>query len=310
MGFEGHDDAAVVRLDGNTAIVQTVDFFTPIVDDPYDFGRIAAANALSDIYAMGGEPLFALNIAAFPAEGLSTDVMVQILKGGMDKAREAGVSIVGGHTIDDREPKYGLVVTGRVDLDNLIRHSTARPGDVLILTKPLGTGIISTAIKRGTASRDQIETATSVMTALNDRASRLMKEYGVHAATDVTGYGFLGHLFELCRASQVSAQVSFDRLPFLDGVEDLASKGVIPGGTRRNLKFIEPHTRFDSSLKDHHKLMAADAQTSGGLLLALAEKDGEEFLTRYNEKSPFHATRVGTVQERDKITISVNSTSR
>lgn len=305
VGFDGHDDAAVVRLEGNRAMVQTVDFFTPVVDDPYDFGQIAAANALSDIYAMGGVPLFALNIAAFPAEGFSTDVMARILKGGMDKAREAGIPIVGGHTIDDREPKYGLVVTGQVDLDRLIRHSTSQPGDVLVLTKPLGTGIISTAIKRATASKGQIETATSLMTALNDHASRLMIQCGVHAATDVTGYGFLGHLLELCRASHVSATVSFDQLRFLEGVEDLARKGTIPGGTRRNLSFVEPHTRFDSTLAHHHRLMAADAQTSGGLLLSLPEKGADDFLARFNGQSPFSACKVGSIQTRGETAISV-----
>lgn len=304
-GFRGHDDAAVVRLEGNRAIIQTVDFFTPIVDDPYDFGQIAAANSLSDIYAMGGEPLFALNIAAFPAGEFSTEVMAQILKGGMDKAREAGISVVGGHTIDDREPKYGLVVTGQVDLERLVRHSDARPGDVLVLTKPLGTGIISTAIKRAMASAAQIKTVTALMTTLNDRASRLMTQCHVHAATDVTGYGFLGHLLELCQSSRVSAVVSFDELPFLDGVEDLASKGVIPGGTRRNLKFVRPHTRFDATLKDHHQLMAADAQTSGGLLLALSEPDAQEFLTRFNRGAPFSACQVGRVEVRDKAAISI-----
>lgn len=304
-GFHGHDDAAVVRLDGDRALVQTVDFFTPIVDDPYDFGQIAAANSLSDIYAMGGEPLFALNIAAFPAKEFSTDLMAVILKGGMDKAREAGIPIVGGHTIDDPEPKYGLVVTGQVDLKRLVRHSGAQPGDVLVLTKPLGTGIISTAIKREAASETQIKRVTGLMKTLNERASRLMMELRVHAATDVTGYGFLGHLLELCQSSSVSAVVPFDELPFLDGVEDLAKQGVISGGTRRNHTFVKQHVRFDSTLEEHHELMAADAQTSGGLLIALPEPDARDFISGFEGETPFPAYRVGRIETRGETAILV-----
>ena len=306
VGFQGHDDAGVVRLEGNDAFVQTVDFFTPIVDDPYDFGQIAAANSLSDVYAMGGKPLFALNIAAFPADDFSTDVMVQILKGGHDKAKEAGISIIGGHTIDDKEPKYGLVVTGKVSLERMIRNSTAEAGDALVLTKPLGTGIISTAIKRGVASDQQIKTATAVMCTLNEFASDLMIECGVRAATDVTGYGLLGHLLEMCNASGVSATVEFGKLPFMDGVESLAKQGVVPGGTRRNLEYVIPFSQFDPSLSQHQKLMAADAQTSGGLLLSLSTDSARRFIDLFNAKSPVKAQMIGEITHKQRFSISLS----
>ena len=191
IGFEGADDAAVVRLDGDRYIVQTVDFFTPIVDDPYQFGQIAAANSLSDIYAMGGEPLFALNIVAFPIMHLPKSILTEILQGGADKAKEAGITIVGGHSIDDKEPKYGLVVTGEVNKTQLIRNDTAKEGDVLILTKPLGTGIIATAIKKGKIGKNIINDAVQIMVSLNQPAAKIMNSLEVHAATDITGYGLL-----------------------------------------------------------------------------------------------------------------------
>ena len=205
IDFHGVDDAAVVRLDGKEAIVQTVDFFAPIVDNPYDFGQIAAANSISDIYAMGATPLFALNIVAFPRNDLPMRILSEILQGGIDKAKEAGISIVGGHSIDDQEPKYGLVVTGRAAVDQLVKNSTACAGDALILTKPLGTGIIATAIKNGEAEENLIQEATVLMTTLNALAAELMIKYGTSAATDVTGFGLLGHLLEMCEASNVSA---------------------------------------------------------------------------------------------------------
>ncbi|MFQ6673403.1 MAG: selenide, water dikinase SelD, partial [Fidelibacterota bacterium] len=256
-------------------------------------------------YAMGGKPLFALNIAAFPADHFSTDVMARILMGGQDKAKEAGISIVGGHTIDDAEPKYGLVVTGEVSLDRMVRNSTARPGDVLVLTKPLGTGIISMAIKRGVAGRRLIKEATEIMTTLNELASDLMMKRGVHAATDVTGYGLLGHLLEMCQASGVSARIDFNRLPFVEGVEDLAKKNIVPGGTGRNLEFVLPHTRFNDDLIHHRKMMAADAQTSGGLLIAFPEPDADQFLSEFNSLSPIPACRIGQITPKKETFIFV-----
>jgi len=306
VDFHGVDDAAVVRLDGENAIVQTVDFFTPIVDDPYAFGQIAAANSLSDIYAMGAKPLFALNIVAFPSKDLSMTVLAEILQGSSDKSKEAGISIVGGHSIDDKEPKYGLVVTGRGVPDELIRNSTAQPGNALILTKPLGTGIIATGIKRGVSPEEIVAEATAVMSTLNRTAAELMLKYGAHAATDVTGFGLLGHLLEMCQASSVTAEVNFDSLQFIKGVEDLTQSDVIPGGSKRNLDYVSPHIEFPPSLPHHKKIMMADAQTSGGLLIALPKTQVDAFLEEFAENSSNPAFSIGTVQEKDKHSIIIS----
>ena len=307
MGFEGADDAAVVCLDENRLLVQTVDFFTPIVDDPYDFGQIAAANSLSDIYAMGGKPLFALNIAAFPINDLPTQVFAEILKGGADKAKEAGIPIVGGHSIDDKEPKYGLVVTGEVDSNQLVKNSTAKQGDSLVLTKPLGTGIIATAIKKGVVEPSLIEKATKIMSHLNETAASLMIKYSASAATDVTGYGLLGHMLEMCGASQVSADISYSNLPFIDGVENLALDEIIPGGTKRNFNYVSPKVNFRQELKEYEKLMITDAQTSGGLLIALPQDNAQKFVAEFNDNSPIPAVIIGTVTKQDIHPITVIS---
>ena len=306
MDFHGSDDAAVVRLDGENAIVQTVDFFTPIVDDPYAFGQIAAANSLSDIYAMGADPLFALNIVAFPSKDLPMETLAEILLGGSDKAKEAGISIVGGHSIDDKEPKYGLVVTGRGVVGELVQNSTAQEGDTLILTKPLGTGIIATAIKRGIAPEEMVTEATAIMSTLNRTAADLMLKHGAHAATDVTGYGLLGHLLEMCQASSVTAEVNFDSLQFIDGVEELALKDVIPGGSERNFDFVSPHIKFPDDLPQHRKIMTADAQTSGGLLISLPEESAQNFLEDFSENSSNLAFQIGTIREKSKHSIIIS----
>jgi selenide,water dikinase len=306
VDFHGSDDAAVVRLDGENAIVQTVDFFTPIVDDPYAFGQIAAANSLSDIYAMGADPLFALNIVAFPSKDLPMETLAEILLGGSDKAKEAGISIVGGHSIDDKEPKYGLVVTGRGVVGELVQNSTAQEGDTLILTKPLGTGIIATAIKRGIAPEEMVTEATAIMTTLNRTAADLMLKHGAHAATDVTGYGLLGHLLEMCQASSVTAEVNFDSLQFIDGVEELALKDVIPGGSERNFDFVSPHIKFPDDLPQHRKIMTADAQTSGGLLISLPEESAQNFLEDFSENSSNLAFQIGTIREKSKHSIIIS----
>ncbi len=295
VGYDGADDAAVVRLDGDRLIVQTVDFFTPIVDDPYQFGQIAAANSLSDIYAMGGTPLFALNIVAFPINDLPKTILTEILQGGADKAAEAGITIVGGHSIDDKEPKYGLVVTGEVDEQNLVRNNGAQPGDALILTKPLGTGIIATAIKKGKADSNQIDAAVLSMSTLNKAAAEAMNGLDVHAATDVTGFGLLGHLLEMCRASNVSANINFDKLKFLNGIHELADSGVIPGGTKRNLDYVNTYVQFENSLSETDQLLAADAQTSGGLLIALPNEAAEKYLEIFNISAPFPAVKIGHI---------------
>ena len=306
VDFHGSDDAAVVRFDGENAIVQTVDFFTPIVDDPYAFGQIAAANSLSDIYAMGADPLFALNIVAFPSKDLPMETLAEILLGGSDKAKEAGISIVGGHSIDDKEPKYGLVVTGRGVVGELVQNSTAQEGDTLILTKPLGTGIIATAIKRGIAPEEMVTEATAIMTTLNRTAADLMLKHGAHAATDVTGYGLLGHLLEMCQASSVTAEVNFDSLQFIDGVEELALKDVIPGGSERNFDFVSPHIKFPDDLPQHRKIMTADAQTSGGLLISLPEESAQNFLEDFSENSSNLAFQIGTIREKSKHSIIIS----
>jgi selenide,water dikinase len=272
------DDAAVYRLAADLALVQTVDYITPLVDDPYTFGQIAAANSLSDVYAMGGKPLLALNVVAFPTADLPMDVLTEILRGGIDKAQEAGARIVGGHSIDDREPKYGLAVTGLVHPDRILRKSTARVGDHLILTKPLGTGIVSTAIKRELASADLIARAVAVMTMLNRNAALTAIEVGAHACTDVTGFGLLGHLHEVTSGSQVGAEISFPRVPLLHEVVDLAAQDIVPGGTKRNLAFAQEFTDFDASIDAVQRLLLADAQTSGGLLVAVAPERTDAFL--------------------------------
>lgn len=277
VGLDRPDDAGVYRLSEDLAVVQTVDFFTPIVDDPYLFGSIAATNALSDIYAMGARPLFALNIIGFPVNTLPRETLVEILRGGADKAREAGVSIIGGHSIDDPEPKYGLVVTGVVHPDRVITKDAAGPGDRLFLTKPLGTGIISTAIKREVAPPEAVAEAVRWMLTLNRDASLAMVEVGARAATDVTGYGLLGHLYEMVRERPLGAEVYFEAVPLMPGVPELARAGVVPGGTRRNLAFLSGYEKtgrlrvgWEEDFTETEKLILADAQTSGGLLIAAA----------------------------------------
>jgi selenide,water dikinase len=262
------DDAGVYQLSEELAIVQTVDFFTPVVDDPYDFGAIAAANALSDIYAMGAKPLTALNLVAFPKDG-PLEVLGEIMRGGAEKAREAGVVVIGGHSIDDKEPKYGMAITGVVHPGKMALKSGARPGDALVLTKPLGTGIISSAIKAGRAPRTIIEAATANMKALNKAASEAMVEAGVTGATDITGFGLLGHLHEMLHTSGVSARLVSSRVPVIDGVRALAKSGV-PGGTRSNLKYVNDKVTWDEGISEEEKLVLADAQTSGGLLIAVS----------------------------------------
>ena len=301
VGFNGHDDAAVVRLDDGKLLVQTVDFFTPIVDDPYQFGQIAAANSLSDIYAMGAKPIFALNIVGFPINDLPNEMLTTILQGGADKAKEAGIPTVGGHSVDDKEPKYGLVVTGEVEEKNIVTNKSATPGDVLVLTKPLGTGIIATAIKKGVVKNDVIRAAVESMSALNELASKIMVELGVKTATDVSGFGLLGHLNEICKASKVSAEIKYDDLPLLPGVNKLASDGIISGGTKRNLSFAESFTQFLEDQTKIEKLITSDAQTSGGLLISISPEKTESFLQLFNEQSSIKAQEIGKItKQREK----------
>ena len=297
VGSDTADDAAAYRVADDLAILTTVDFFTPIVDDPYDFGRIAATNALSDIYAMGGEPLTALNLVAYSLEDLGGDVLREILRGGQDAAAGAGVAIVGGHSIDDPEPKYGLAVTGRAHPDKLVRNSTARAGHELYLTKPVGGGVASTAAKRGLANGDLMERAIEVMTTLNRDAAAQALESDLSAMTDVTGFGLLGHLHELALASGVAAEVEAGAVPVIDGVLDLlrGDEPPIAGGTRRNREWVEPFVHFATGLPEELAWIVCDAMTSGGLLVAAAPGSGAP------------GTRIGRLVEGEPGRISVSA---
>jgi selenide,water dikinase len=291
------DDAGAYQIADDLAIVQTVDFFTPIVDDPYDFGAIAAANALSDIYAMGAKPLTALNLVAFPKDG-PLDVLALIIRGGADKAMEAGVSIIGGHSIDDREPKYGMAVTGTAHPEKMALKGGAKAGDRLVLTKPLGTGIISTAIKAGRAPEEMIATATRNMKALNKDASDAMVEAGVRGATDITGFGLLGHLHEMLHVSGVSARLNLSAVPFIRGVRELA-KFSVPGGTRANLRYVSDKVGWASGITEDEKLMLADAQTSGGLLIAVSRDKLDALLSGLAGRGVETRAEIGYVTEGD-----------
>lgn len=304
VGTETSDDATVYRLSDDLALVQTLDFFTPIVDDPYDFGAIAAANALSDIYAMGAKPVFGLNIAAFPEDALPLSVLEQILKGAQDKAAEAGISILGGHTIEDPEPKYGMVVSGVIHPDKIIKNKGAQPDDILILTKPIGTGILSTAIKRGMVDEDLKKEVTTLMAALNKIPAELMSGFDVHACTDVTGFGLLGHLKEMSSASQCDVEVSFSKVPWIREAQNLATAGVIPGGTYNNLEFVKTFVDF-GNLSRTQQLLLCDAQTSGGLLVALNEKDADNYLKSLKKAGLKDACSIGRFSGKGKGLIKI-----
>jgi len=270
VGIDGSDDAGVFRLREDLALVQTVDFFTPIVDEPEDWGRIAASNALSDVYAMGGTPLTALQLIGWPREKLPFELMGRVIDGGVEVLAEAECLLVGGHSIDDDEPKYGFAITGIVHPDDVMTNAAGEPGDVLVLTKPIGTGIISTAIKRGVASQEQRDAAVQIMCKLNASAAAAARRVRVRCATDVTGFGLLGHLIEIIRASGVSAELDAGAVPLLPGARRLATDGLVPGGTERNLSAVRRATDF-GPVDNTMQVILADAQTSGGLLLAIAE---------------------------------------
>ena len=277
VGSERSDDAAVYRIGEHQAIVHTADFFTPIVDDPYDFGRIAATNALSDIYAMGGRPLVALNLVAFSLDDLGGEILERILSGGRDVVNSAGAVIGGGHSIEDAEPKYGLAVTGLVDPELMLTNAGGRAGDVLVLTKPLGGGLVATATKRQIADAELIERAIAVMTTLNDVASSAAVAAGASAATDVTGFGLLGHAHELASASGVAAEIEAAAVPAIEGVIDLAEGGrAVAGGTQRNARHAAAFTTYADSVPESRRVLCADAMTSGGLLVAIEPRRAEE----------------------------------
>ncbi len=263
VGLDDGDDGAVVRIDGDRAVVMTADFFTPVVDSAYDWGRIAAANALSDVYAMGGEPLLAVNLLTWPRDRVPFELAAEVLRGGSDVSAEAACHLAGGHSIDDPEPKYGLAVTGLADPDRLLRNDAGRAGVPLTLTKPLGLGVLN---NRHKATGEVFDEAVATMTTLNRDASRAALAAGARCATDVTGFGLLGHLFKLCRASGVGAVIESAAVPYLDGTRSSYAEGFVPGGSRRNLDWVRPH--LDSSVSEDELVLLADAQTSGGLLVA------------------------------------------
>jgi selenide,water dikinase len=301
------DDAAVYRISADRALVATADFFTPIVDDPFDFGRIAAANALSDVYAMGARPLFALNLVGFPRSLLGEGILEQIVRGAGTVAMEAGIAVLGGHSIDDAEPKFGLCVIGEVSPEQLVRNSTARAGDHLILTKPLGTGIIATAIKREMASAESIRAAVASMVTLNRRAAEAMLEVGVHAATDVTGYGLLGHLRELAQGSGLAARIDPAAVPLLPGAAELARAGAIPGGTLRNLEDLKEFVAWDAAHPPELRNLLCDAQTSGGLLIAVPANRLEALLERLKAAPTPAAARIGQLVDGPPGHITINA---
>jgi len=293
VGHETRDDAAVYQLSPTEAVVETVDFFTPVVDDPYWFGRIAAANAFSDIWAMGARPLFALNLVGFPAKQLPIELLAEILRGGSETAAMAGVPVLGGHSIDDPEPKYGMAVTGLVHPDRILRNVGARNGDQLLLTKPIGSGILTTAIKRGIASEAQVRRVTEVMAELNRAAGEVLAASGaVTALTDVTGFGLLGHAWEMAEGSGVVLRLDVARVPLLAGVEALAARDVVPGGSKANLEWVRPHVRFGPSVDPTAEVVLADAQTNGGLLAAVAP-DRLEAVLRLLEDRGVAAAHIG-----------------
>lgn len=296
VGIDTNDDAGVYKLNDEQAIVQTVDFFTPVVDDPYAFGMIAAANALSDIYAMGAKPLTALNLVSFPVGKLDMSVLAKILEGGSAKLREAGALLIGGHSIDDQEPKYGLAVTGIVHPEAVLSNAGAKPGDYLVLTKPIGIGIVTTGIKRGVVTQETEQEAIRVMSELNKAASEAAIEAQVNACTDITGFGLLGHLHEMLKGSGCQAYIQAEKVPVLEATWECIEKEAVPGGSRANQGYLADKVRFDSEVTDAWQIVLCDAQTSGGLLLSVPEARLETLLTGLHSRKTIEAEVIGRVE--------------
>ena len=294
VGMANADDAGVYRITDDIAVVFTADYFTPIVDDPYWFGAIAAANALSDVYAMGGKPLVALNLASFPGEAEFLPHAKRIMRGGIEKMTEAGVSIIGGHTIKDKEPKYGFAVLGKIHPGRIYDNSRARRGDALILTKPIGTGIITTGIKAGVCGHDSVEEVTRSMAALNKRASEIMGEVGVSTATDITGFGLIGHLYEVLTSSKCQARLNSKRVPFFNDALRIAAMGKVPGGSWANKKAYEPFVEWSAGVSDAEKILISDAQTSGGLLIFVPQEKRAQLVAAL-EREGILASCVGDI---------------
>ncbi|MFC5405989.1 selenide, water dikinase SelD [Cohnella soli] len=304
VGLDTSDDAGVYRLTDDLALVQTVDFFTPIVDDPYDFGQIAAANAISDIYAMGGKPLTVLNIVAFPIGTLDKSVLADILRGAGDKVKEAGATLVGGHSIDDKEPKFGLAVTGLVHPGKARTNAGAKPGDKLILTKPIGVGILTTSIKKDQLTEAEIARLTSVMATLNKTAAEVMEPYDVNGCTDVTGFGLVGHALEMAKGSGTGIVLHAERVPLLPRVRELAENGFVPGGTKNNYKHVEADVTFPAEMEQIDRWILCDAVTSGGLLISVASEKAEALLADLI-RAGVEAATIGEVTEQHAGRITV-----
>jgi len=306
VGLERADDAGVYKISEDLALVQTVDFFTPVVDDPYWFGQIAAANALSDIYAMGGVPKTAMNLVAFPLKEMDLSVLRRILEGGLEKMKEAGVVLVGGHSVEDKELKYGLAVTGFIDPERVLTKRNLIVGDRLILTKPLGTGIINTAIKGGLATGQIVDSVTRLMATLNREAAEIMKDYPVHACTDITGFGLLGHMAEMVSDSIAGLEVLSDSIPIIPESFEFAQMGLVPGGAHKNREFREGGVDFSPSLDSVFRDILFDPQTSGGLLICVAKEAAEDLLRLLKEKVSDRVALIGKVVAEPKGRIWVH----
>jgi selenide, water dikinase len=298
VGLDTSDDAGVYKLTDELAMIQTVDFFTPIVDDPYMFGQIAAANSLSDVYAMGGSPTTVMNIVGFPIAVLGHDVLAEILKGAADKVKESGAVLVGGHSIDDAEPKFGLSVTGLVHPSKVFKNVGARPGDALVLTKPIGVGIQTTAIKKDKLTSEQLQLVTETMAELNKTAAECLEGLSPHAVTDVTGFGLLGHATEMAKGTGgISIHINFEDVPLLPGTIELAQEGVVPGGSKANHRWIQEDVKYDDHLEVWQQHILCDAVTSGGLLVSMPKDEADEYIKRLHAKGRKNASIVGKVTE-------------
>ncbi len=305
VGPKTFADAGIYKISEELATVSTLDFFTPVVNNPYDYGQVAAANALSDVYAMGGKPITAMNILCYPLKLLNRDILVEILKGGADKVNEAGAVIIGGHTLQDTEIKYGLSVTGTIHPDKIVTNAGARAGDVLVLTKPLGTGLIISAIKAKKATEEHVNLITRSMTLLNRTASEVMLEVGVNACTDITGFGLIGHAYEMAEASMAALTFFAGRIPIFDGCERYVKMGLIPGVSKLSKKYLKDAVRIDSRVRESLIDVLFDAQTSGGLLISLPKQKADTLCTKLKEKGVMTADIVGEVHEREAVSIIV-----
>jgi selenide,water dikinase len=306
VGHETSDDAGVYQLTDDLAIIQTVDFFTPIVDDPYMFGQIAAANSLSDVYAMGGTPITVMNIVAFPIKKLGPDVLAQILCGASDKVHEAGANLVGGHSIDDPEPKFGLSVTGVIHPNKIWKNVGAKPKDALVITKPIGVGIQTTAIKRNKLTEQQLNKVTETMATLNDKASKLLQQFQPNSVTDVTGFGLLGHAFEMAKGSDVSFKIQLDQVPILDGTTPLAKEDIVPGGSKANHRWLLNDVYYEPSIEEYEQWILCDAITSGGLLVSLPAEEAKVYVAELHKLGIHEARIIGSVEEKQEKSIYVS----